>query len=131
MQERIVIPSYTIYGTKKKPGALHSSVGRHQLCPELQEIYHNYYINNPKDFIVLLELIKEKDLECVIKAIDKLAKIKKEIVNTDNIKNIIFKLPREENPLKEKDPSIQKASIDQITVLNDMFNLKNIGGYEN
>ena len=109
---------------------MHSSVGRHQLSPELQEIYHKYYINNPKDFIVLLELIKEKDLECVIKAITELAKIKKEIVNTDNIKNIIFKLPREENSLNEKDISIQKASIEQISILNDMFNLKNIGGYE-
>ena len=122
--------NHFIHTLKKKPGALHSSVGRHQLSPELQEIYHNYYINNPKDFIVLLELIKEKDLECVIKAITELASIKKEIVNTDNIKNIIFKLPREENSLKEKDISIQKASIEQISILNDMFNLKNIGGYE-
>ena len=122
--------NHFIHTLKKKPGALHSSVGRHQLSPELQEIYHNYYINNPKDFIVLLELIKEKDLESVIKAIKELSKIKKEIVNTDNIKNIIFKLPREEDSLKEKDISIQKASIEQISILNDMFNLKNIGGYE-
>lgn len=123
--------NHFIHTLKKKPGALHSSVGRHQLCPELQEIYNKYYINNAKDFIVLLELIKEKDLESVIEAINELAKIKKEIVNTDNIKNIIFKLPREDNTLREKDISIQKASIDQIAILNDMFNLKNVGGYEN
>ena len=39
----------------------------------------------------LLELIKEKDLESVVAAIAEL-KIKKELVTTDNIKNIIFKL---------------------------------------
>ena len=110
---------------------MHSSVGRHQLSPELQEIYNKYYINNPKDFIVLLELIKEKDLESVLEAVKELAKIKREIVNTDNIKNIIFKLPREENILENKDITIQKASIDQISILNDLFKLKPMGGYEN
>lgn len=54
--------NHFIHTLKKKPGALHSSVGRHQLSPELQEIYQQYYINKPKDFIELLELIKEKDL---------------------------------------------------------------------
>src|SRR5699024_57581 len=83
--------NHFIHTIKKKPGALHSSVGRHQLCPELQEIYHKYYINNPKDFIVLLELIKEKDLKSVLEAIEELANMKKELVNTDNIKNIISK----------------------------------------
>ena len=52
--------NHFIHTLKKKPGALHSSVGRHQLSPELQEIYQEYYINNPRDFIELLELIKEK-----------------------------------------------------------------------
>ena len=123
--------NHFIHTLKKKPGALHSSVGRHQLSPELQEIYNKYYINNPKDFIVLLELIKEKDLESVLEAVKELAKIKREIVNTDNIKNIIFKLPREENILENKDITIQKASIDQISILNDLFKLKPMGGYEN
>lgn len=123
--------NHFIHTLKKKPGALHSSVGRHQLSPELHEIYHKYYINNPKDFIVLLELIKEKDLKSVLDAIKELAKIKKEIVNTDNIKNIIFKLPTDNTLLECKDVSIQKASIEQISTLNELFNLKAIGGYEN
>ena len=49
--------NHFIHTLKKKPGALHSSVGRHQLSPELQEIYQEYYINNPRDFIELLELM--------------------------------------------------------------------------
>lgn len=116
---------------KKKPGALHASVGRHQLSPELQQIYQEYYTNNPKDFIELLELIKEKDLENVLKAIEELKQIKRDLVTTDNIKNIIFKLPSDEASLEPKDISIQKASIKQISILNEMFNLKPVGRYEN
>ena len=123
--------NHFIHTLKKKPGALHSSVGRHQLSPELQEIYHKYYINNPKDFIVLLELIKEKDLESVLKAVKELEKIKKEMVNTDNIRNVVFKVPTVDKPLEAKDLSIQKASLEQISILNDMFNLKSVGGYKN
>lgn len=111
---------------------MHSSVGRHQLCPELKDIYNKYYTNNPKDFILLLELIKEKDLESILDAIKELEEIKTDIVNTDNIKNIVFKLPREIAFIEpEKDTSILKASIQQISALNQMFNLQSIGGFEN
>lgn len=123
--------NHFIHTLKKKPGALHSSVGRHQICPELQEIYQEYYTSNPRDFIELLELIKEKDLITVLKAIAELKKIKKELVTTDNIKNIIFKLPMENEPLQARDISIQNESIRQIAILNDMFNLKPMGRYEN
>ena len=127
----IIDINHFIHTLKKKPGALHSSAGRHQLSPELQEIYQEYYINNPKDFIGLLELIKEKDLESVIDAIEELRKIKKDLVTTDNIKNIIFKLPRDDESVEEKDMSIHLASIKQISILNEMFNLKSKGRYEN
>src|SRR5699024_9643983 len=116
---------------KKKPGALHSSVGRHQLSPELQNIYQEYYINNPKDFIVLLELIKEKDIETILKAIKELKGIKRSMVNTDNIRNIISRVSTIDKSSKSKDLSIQKSSLEQISKLNDLFNLESIGGYEN
>lgn len=122
--------NHFIHTLKKKPGALHSSVGRHQLSPELQETYHKYYISNPRDFIELLELIKEKDLESVLKAIKELSSIKTELVTTDNIKNIVFKLP-DDKPLDNRDTSIQNASLKQIAILNEMFNLKPAGRYEN
>lgn len=123
--------NHFIHTLKKKPGALHASVGRHQLSPALQQIYNKYYINNPRDFIVLLELIKEKDLTVVLSAIEELSKIKEEIVNTDNIKNIIFKSPTKNTSSDNKDSAIQKASINQISILNEMFNLQSVGGYKN
>ena len=122
--------NHFIHTLKKKPGALHSSVGRHQLSPELQETYHKYYTSNPRDFIELLELIKEKDLESVLKAIKELSSIKTDLVTTDNIKNIVFKLP-DDKPLDNRDTSIQNASLKQIAILNEMFNLKTAGRYEN
>jgi hypothetical protein len=76
-------------------------------------------------------LIKEKDLESVLKAVKELEKIKIEMVNTDNIRNIVFKSPTVLNPLETRDLSIQKASLEQISILNDMFNLKSVGGYKN
>ena len=123
--------NHFIHTLKKKPGALHASAQRHQLSPELQQIYQEYYISNPRDFIELLELIKEKDLDSVLKAVEELRKIKKELVTTDNIKNIIFKLPMDKESLETKDISIQNASLKQISILNDLFNLKPIGRYEN
>lgn len=123
--------NHYIHTLKKKPGALHSSVGRHQLSPELQAIYQEYYTSNPRDFIELLELIKEKDLECVLKSVEELKKIKKELVTTENIKNLIFKLPVDNTSLETKNISIQNASIKQIAILNEMFNLKPMGRYEN
>lgn len=123
--------NHFIHTLKKKPGALHSSVGRHQLSPELQNIYQEYYINNPKDFIVLLELIKEKDIETVLKAIKELKGIKRSMVNTDNIRNIISRVATIDKSSKSKDLSIQKSSLEQISKLNNLFNLESIGGYEN
>ncbi|NLJ67654.1 MAG: hypothetical protein GX340_10180, partial [Clostridiales bacterium] len=67
----------------------------------------------------------------VLKAVEELRKIKKELVTTDNIKNIIFKLPMDKESLETKDISIQNASLKQISILNDLFNLKPIGRYEN
>lgn len=117
---------------KKKPGALHSSAGRRQLSPELQTIYQNYYTDKARDFIELLELIKEKDLDSVVDAINELKKIKSGLVTTANIRNIVCKTPREYyEPLGAKDLSIQNASIRQIEILNEMFNLKTTGGYKN
>lgn len=120
--------NHFIHTLKKKPGALHSSVGRQQLSPELQQIYHNYYTNNPRDFIVLLELIKETGVDIVLDAIKKLSKVKKSIVTTENIKSLVNRSPTTNLELSEKDLSIQEASLHQISLVNTLFNLTTIGG---
>ena len=127
----IIDINHFIHTLKKKPGALHSSVGRHQLSPELQETYQRYYTNNPRDFIELLDLIKEKDTTTVLSAIKELKTIKKSLVTTDNIKNIVYKLPREELRIKREDVEIFESSTKQIQELNNLFNLESMGRYEN
>ena len=67
----------------------------------------------------------------VLNAIEELKNIKEKLVTTENIKNIIFKLPKDNIPLDSKDISIQKESIKQIAILNELFNLKPTGRYEN
>jgi transposase/transposase-like protein len=127
----IIDINHFIYTLKKKPGALHSSAGMQQISPRLQQIYHKYYTNNPKDFIALLELIKEKDLNVVIEAVEKLSLIKKEIVNTENIKSLVNKTPTANNTVEEKDDTIKEQSINQISTLNQLFKLETVGGYKN
>ena len=57
--------------------------------------------------------------------------IRKELVTNDNIKNIIFKLSANDTPPKAYDVSIHNASMKQIAILSEMFNLKSAGGYKN
>lgn len=128
LHDWVIDINHFIHTLKKKPGALHSSVGRHQLSPELQQIYHNYYTNNPRDFIVLLELIKETEVGIVLEAIEKLSKVKESIVNTENIKSLVNRSPTIKPTLSEKDLSIQEASLHQISLVNTLFNLATLGG---
>ncbi len=67
----------------------------------------------------------------MIDAINELKGIRKGMVINDNIKNIIFKLPADNASSTAYDISIQSASIKQISLLNEMFNLKHAGGYKN
>ena len=71
---------------KKKPGSLHCSTAMRQMNPTLQNIYNNYYTENPKDFVELLEIISEKGIKKVVNVIKELDKISPMGVNTEKIK---------------------------------------------
>ncbi|QNO15348.1 IS21 family transposase [Alkalicella caledoniensis] len=80
---------------KKKPGSLHSSAAIRQMDTKLQKIYHNYYTENPREFIELLEIIGEKGLYPTLKIIERLERISITSVSTEKIKLLIN---REEEP---------------------------------
>ena len=125
-----IIDLHHFYHTlKRKPGALHSSMGIQQISPRLYQIYNKYYINTPKDFIALLELVKNKGLKQILTAIEKLSSIKQEIVNTENVKSIVGNAPVVKEHIK--DDSIKIQSINQIATLNQLFRLEATGGFEN
>jgi hypothetical protein len=71
---------------KKKPGSIHSSTAVQQMNPTLQNIYNNHYTQNPRDFIELLLLIREKGLEKILQTIKKLESLSPRDLNTDKIK---------------------------------------------
>ena len=50
---------------KKKPGAIAHSLALKQATPWLQQIFHQHYTTNPKDFIYFLELIQDHSLNKV------------------------------------------------------------------
>ncbi len=71
---------------KKKPGAIHSSTAMQQMNPRLQSIFNNYYTENPKDFIDLIEIISIQGIDIIENIIKTLDKINPFGVNTEKIK---------------------------------------------
>jgi hypothetical protein len=54
---------------RKKPGALPQAKAFHQLHKDIQRIYRQYYLHNPKEFLPILNLIRESSVEGLIFAI--------------------------------------------------------------
>jgi hypothetical protein len=115
---------------RKKPGALHSSAARRQLEPRLQSIYKTYYINKPKEFILLLEIIEKNGLEKILETINELSKIRHSIISTENIRSLVNKASAE--PMRiVVDTSIDNASKELISQINSLFSVENQGGMVN
>ena len=72
----------------RKPGALRGSVAFEQMNSSLKEIYHNFFENESKSFIELLELVGTHDIASIENTIRILAQ-KSISVNTENIKMIL------------------------------------------
>jgi len=73
---------------KKKPGALAGSVALKQVQPELQNIYCQYYIGREKEFLHLIELIKQKGWLVVEKALQTLKQVSPCDISTEKIKTL-------------------------------------------
>lgn len=112
---------------KKKPGAIENSIAKSQMEPRLQKIYNTYYTQNPKDFVYLLELINEKDLESALVAIKKLSAVKPSLVTTDNIRATIDAQEVTTTELEEDvgaKEAIYQASQNLINSINNMFKIQ-------
>lgn len=75
---------------RKKPGALASSTALHQANPKLQQIYKKYYIKKEKEFIELLQLLKESSFEKIEKVITVLEKISPNDITTEKIRALLY-----------------------------------------
>lgn len=72
----------------RKPGALRGSLAFEQMNTSLKEIYHNFFKDEPKAFIELLELIGTYDIDVVKNTINTLSQ-RLVPVNIENIKMIL------------------------------------------
>jgi transposase len=76
----------------RKPGALPHSKVFHQLHEAIQRVYHQHYLNNPKEFLPILSLARESSVEGLISAIQVLEE--HQMVPTyDTLKCIIRQQP--------------------------------------
>lgn len=76
---------------KRKPGALAQSTALLQGDTKLKNIYENYYNNNPKEFLGVLEIIREKGIDEVEPVIEKLAMLTPFDLSVDKIKILCAK----------------------------------------
>lgn len=77
---------------KKKPGALAGSTALQQADKKIKTIYDTYYNNRAKEFVELLQYLKEESTICEIeRSIEELRKIHASHVTTDKIKVLCAK----------------------------------------
>lgn len=120
LQEWVLDINHYLKTLKRKPGSLKHSISLQCLEHRLQEIYTSYYSKKPKEFLELLEIVREKSLEEVEKVIVGLLKQGEKLVTTENIKNII----NQENivlPEAIEKNEIEEKSIESLDKINRIF----------
>ncbi|MTI65884.1 MAG: IS21 family transposase [Firmicutes bacterium] len=113
---------------KKKPGSLKNSVALRCSDHRLKNIYYNYYTQNPKEFIELLQIIKEKNLEKIENAIKELEKTRKRLVTTENIKNLVnqdLDMKNKDKKVEKTKNEIEKHSLNMLNAITDIFEDRN------
>jgi len=107
----------------RKPGALKSSMVFSQLSTLVKSIYKEYFINESKDFIELLQYCKNNEisLKTVEKAIQKVKQITPTNITKDKVLAVIHKA---KEPVKEekKDNEIYRHSQALLEELNTLLN---------
>ena len=86
---------------KRKPGALPQSTALLQADTQIKNIYETHYSNDPKAFLEVLEIIKDKGVEKVAAAITELLQISPTDINADKIKVVCENHPVVRNFISE------------------------------
>ena len=107
----------------RKPGALKNSMAFSQLSSQIKNIYKEYFIDESKDFIELLQYCKNNEInfETVEKAIKKVKQITPTNISKDKILSVIDK---EKEPVKEEKRNNEiyhhsQAMLKELNVLLD------------
>lgn len=106
----------------RKPGALKNSLVMEQLNQRLKSIFEDFFSNNPREFLSLLDIVSEHGIEKIEKTIKKLSN-KSIAVNLDNIKLIINKISTNDNYTNIYGvDSIEKTVQDQLNKYDELAN---------
>lgn len=120
---------------KKKPGALADSAALQQANQKLKIIYETYYTNNPKEFIELIQFIKDgTSFERVEQSIKELRKINHQHVTTDKIKVICEKFEEAITPppslQTQESKAIEQHAQENLKMYDTLFQTQFIGAKE-
>lgn len=107
---------------KRKPGALSQSTALLQADTKLKKIYESYYTKEPKMFLEVLDVIKEKGIEEVEKSLKRLTVMSPFDLSADKIKLICAKTEEEKNLIKPGTDSVSEKS-KQVLLLYDNLTL--------
>ncbi|MEA3495560.1 MAG: IS21 family transposase [Bacteroidota bacterium] len=107
----------------RKPGALKGSMAFSQLSSQIKNIYKEYFIDESKDFIELLQYCKNNEIS--FETIEKAIKRVKQITPSDITKDkVLAVMNKEKEPVKEEktDNEIYHHSQAMLKELNILFN---------
>ena len=110
----------------KKPGAIKNSLAFSQLNTKLQSLFNKYFLNNPKEFIELLDIVSEYGFEKIENTIEKLNQ-KHIKINIDNVKIILNNtLSNDTTNYKIVNTEIEKKSKEQLLKYDNLFKTQDI-----
>lgn len=114
----------------RKPGALLGSLAFEQMNSFLKEIYHNFFKEQPKAFIELLEIVGNHDITSVQNTINSLTQ-KSIAVNVENIKMILNRKNdsfSSNTPKSELQEEIVENSKRHLSMYDSIIGTSNIVG---
>lgn len=122
---------------KKKPGALADSAALQQASQKIKVIYETYYTNSPKEFVELIEFMKDgTSLSVIEQSIAELRKMNPQHVTTDKIKVMCEKhrevLLSDSEPIhaSQETKAIEHHSQENLKMYDTLFQTGSIGTEE-
>lgn len=110
----------------RKPGAIKNSLAFSQLNAKLQSIFNKYFLNTPKEFIEIIDIVSEYGIEKVENTIDKLNQ-KHIKINLDNVKIILNNtIDNDTVNYKIVNTEIEKKSKEQLLKYDNIFKTQDI-----
>lgn len=122
---------------KKKPGALADSAALQQASQKIKAIYETYYTNRPKEFVELIEFMKDgTSLSVIEQSIEELRKMNPQHVTTDKIKVMCEKnreiLLSDSEPIhaSQETKAIEHHAQENLKMYDTLFQTGSIGTEE-